>query len=131
MNICSYAVSISKKPKQYVIALNPNSKTYDNFCKDGEGVLQILSKDCKKYVSPFERNSGKNVNKLEKYKKDTLDYRNFPVLKSAIAVIKVKMIKQVALLESDHDIFVVEVLHWKYLNPEAEFLYRGDISKKK
>lgn len=53
MNICTYVVPISMKPKKYMIALDPNSKTYDNFCKDGEGVLQILSKSCKKYVNPF------------------------------------------------------------------------------
>lgn len=129
MNICSYAVPISMKPKKYMIALDPNSKTYDNFCKDWEGVLQVLSKDCKKYARPFEKKSWKNVNKLEKYKKDTQTFRDYPVLNQAIAVLKVKMVKQVAIAESDHDLFIVEVLHWKYLNPDAPFLYKSDIKK--
>ena len=127
MNICSYAVPISMQPKKYMIALDPNSKTYDNFCKDGEGVLQILSKNCKQYVVPFEKKSWKNINKLEKYKNDTQDFKGYPVLKDAIAVLKVRLVKQVAILESDHDLFIVEVLHWKYLNEDWEFLYRGDI----
>jgi flavin reductase (DIM6/NTAB) family NADH-FMN oxidoreductase RutF len=64
------------------------------------------------------------VNKLEKYKKDTQEYREYPVLKDATAVLKVKLVKQVAIVESDHDLFIVEVLHWKYLNEDLDFLYR-------
>ena len=127
MNICGYAIPVSMKPKKYMIALNPNSKTYDNFCKDGEGVLQVLSQSCKKYVQPFEKKSGKNVDKLEKYKDETVMYKWYPVLKDAIAVLVVKIEKQVSVVDSDHDMFLVDVLHWKYINPESEFLYNIDV----
>ncbi len=110
-----------------MIALDPNSKTYDNFCKDGWWVLQILSKESVKYVKPFEAKSWKNVNKLEKYKKETSIYKGYPVLDNAIAVLVVKMEKQVSILESDHDLFIVEVLHWKYIQSDADFLYTTDI----
>jgi len=130
MNICSHVAPISMKPKKYMIALDPNSKTYDNFCKDGGGALQVLSKDSMKYVDPFESKSGKNVNKLEKYKKETQKFKWYPILNNAVAVILVKMEKQISILESDHDLFIVEVLHWKYLNADSEFLYNLDILKK-
>lgn len=129
MNICSYVVPISKKPKKYMIALDPNSKTYDNFCKDWGGVLQVLSKDSIKYVKPFESKSGKNVNKLEKYKKETSDFKWYPVLHNAIVALVVRLEKQIGILESDHDLFVVEVLHWKYIESDADFLYTTDLKK--
>lgn len=129
MNICSYVVPISMKPRKYMIALDPNSKTYDNFCKDREWILQVLSRDSQKYVQAFEKKSGKNVNKLEKYKNETHTYKWYPILDNAVAVLFVKMVKQISMLESDHDLFIVEVLHWKYICPEREFLYNTDIKK--
>lgn len=127
MNICTYVVPISMKPKKYMIALDPNSKTYDNFCKDGTWILQILSKSCKKYVNPLWKKSGKNINKLEKYRKETITYKWFPVLNSVVAVLQVKLEKQISVVDSDHDLFIVDILHWKYINSDEDFLYTSDI----
>jgi len=43
MNICTYVVPISMKPKKYMIALDPTTKTYQNFLHSDHAVLQILS----------------------------------------------------------------------------------------
>ena len=44
MNICTYISAVSMKPKIYSIAIDFNTKTYDNLIASDRVVLQLLSK---------------------------------------------------------------------------------------
>jgi flavin reductase (DIM6/NTAB) family NADH-FMN oxidoreductase RutF len=129
MNICSYVTPISRKPKKYMIALTPESKTYDNLLLTGYWVLQILSWEDKKYIQKLWKKSWHNVSKLENISKELTEYKNFSVLKSASAAMFIKLSQRISIPEADHDIFIVEIESWTYLNMQSIFLTTQDIYK--
>lgn len=127
MNICTYVVPISMQPKKYMIALDPHTQTYKNFVSSHFAILQIFGKDCKKYVTPFGRKSGVNGNKLEKYKKELIEYKQYYILKKAAAYLYVQKKEHIKVSGADHELFIVDVLSFSYQHQESDFLTTKDI----
>ncbi len=63
MNICTYVTAISIKPKMYSIAIDYNTKTFENLENSSEAILQILSFDNMKLVRNLGKKSGYKLNK--------------------------------------------------------------------
>lgn len=122
MNICTYVVPVSMKPKKYMIALDPTTQTYTNFIKSEYAVLQILGEDCKKYVSTLWKKTGKDGDKLQKYAKELSSYKDFLVLSNVSVYIYVKKSQYIEVPDGDHHLFVVDVVSWRYAHPEKSFL---------
>lgn len=110
-----------------MIALYRGTKTYENFENSEYSILQILSKDCKKYIPAFGKKSGNNIHKLSKRQDEVFYYKWTPVLKNAVAYLYVKKQDFIKIQGSDHDLWIVDVIAWKYINPEKEFLTTEDI----
>lgn len=127
MNICTYVKPISMKPKKYMIALYKGTKTYENFATSDYAILQILAKDCKKYISAFGKKSWNTVDKLKKRQDEIFYYEWIPVLHSSAAYLYVKKQDFIKIPWSDHDLWIVDVISWKYLDTWKEFLSTDDI----
>ena len=63
MNITTYAMAVSMKPKRYVVALYHNTRSLENFRSSGKAVLQILTTDHIKLVRYLGKRSGFSVDK--------------------------------------------------------------------
>lgn len=127
MNICTYVIPVSLKPKLYTLALDRTTKTYDNFIDSEISILQILSKKCKKYVRTLWKTSGKHWDKLLKIQKSLWDYETFPILLDCVATLKLEKIQKLDISQWDHDVFLVKVLSYAYLNPDFNILTTDDI----
>lgn len=127
MNICTYVMPVSMKPKIYLIALDPKTKTYKNFINSERWVLQILSKNCKRYVKILWKTSGNNIDKLIKIQKYCTDYKWFPVLRESVVTLEIEKIRKLESPEWDHELFLVWVQSYTYLQPESSILTTDDI----
>jgi flavin reductase (DIM6/NTAB) family NADH-FMN oxidoreductase RutF len=127
MNICTYVVPISMHPKRYMIALDPTTKTYENFSKNTKALLQILSKDCRKYVKILGKSSGHNSDKCTKLKKSLSYIGGVPVLRESVASLEVEKIQEILQDTWDHHIFIVEVKRYVYLNSNLSILTTDDL----
>lgn len=127
MNICSYVVPISMKPKKYMIALDPNTKTYQNFKNTDTAILQILTKDCKKYVRILWKQTGYKVNKEQKLEQKLKTYKWQKVLRDAAVYLEVQKADHVVCSDADHELFIVDVVSWTYNRKDKDFLTTEDI----
>jgi len=122
MNICTYVVPVSMKPKKYMIAIDPTTHTYQNFLRSDHAVLQILADDCKKYVRTLWKQSGKNINKWDKLKWKLWNYKWFPVLSDASVYMHVKKVNHMHVPWADHELFIVDIESWTYNKANTQFL---------
>ena len=82
MNICTYVSVVNMNPRSYVIAIDYQTKTYENLTKsNNKVVLQALSINNMKLIKKLGKQSGKDINKeiflkknnyLTKWKKHTI-----------------------------------------------------------
>ncbi|CAM9590624.1 unnamed protein product, partial [Chrysoparadoxa australica] len=63
MNIVTYATPVSIEPSNWVISLYQTSLSYENFVREGKGVLQLLTKPQKSLVPLLGKSSGREVEK--------------------------------------------------------------------
>jgi flavin reductase (DIM6/NTAB) family NADH-FMN oxidoreductase RutF len=115
MNICTYVTPISMAPKLYSIAIYRNTKTLENCLHSQKAVLQILSKEQIQFVNTFGKKSGLNYNK-KKYldKKQVLTFwENQEVLKECAAYVLLEKVEVIDIEESDHILFIYNVLKSK------------------
>ena len=116
MHIITYVTAISMDPKRYVVGVYHNTKTLELVEQQREFVLQLLSEQQYNLVTLLGKQSGKNVNKLERLKKRKLleEWNGYPVLKDALAVLRLQIIHTFE--GGDHKGFLCEVTDWKNLN---------------
>ena len=131
MNICSYVLPISKNPRQYIVGLDYNSKTYSNIHKSKSAVLQLLSVENMDLINVLGKKSGNKYNKkkfLEK-KKLLSNFGEIQVLKHLCALIFIEKNSETK-TNGDHAIFVFNVKKTKTFRDD-NILSTGDLIKNK
>ena len=127
MNICTYVVPVSLKPKLYIISLDRESQTYKNFEYNKKWTLQILSKDCKRFVRPLWKASGKDKDKLTSITKYLTEKNTVPILKDIVASLELRYIQTLSQDAWDHELYLVEITSYRYHHPHKEILTTDDI----
>lgn len=126
MHICTYVSSVSMDPKRYMVALFEGTLTRANVEAGGEFVLQLLAEKQFNLVTLLGKLSGKRIDKMERLEKRSLiaAWKDFPVLKEALAYLHLKVISSVD--GGDHKCYICEVLSYQNKNEgkplELEFL---------
>ena len=96
MNICTYVSVVNMNPRSYVIAIDYQTKTYENLTKsNNKVVLQALSINNMKLIKKLGKQSGKDINKEIFLKKNnyfgianiTFPYRRFVPTKLVYSVL--------------------------------------------
>tara|TARA_B110000444_G_scaffold248522_1_gene272495 strand:- start:83 stop:469 length:387 start_codon:yes stop_codon:yes gene_type:complete len=122
---------ISKNPRQYIVGLDYNSKTYSNIHKSKSAVLQLLSVENMDLINVLGKKSGNKYNKkkfLEK-KKLLSNFGEIQVLKHLCALIFIEKNSETK-TNGDHAIFVFNVKKTKTFRDD-NILSTGDLIKNK
>jgi len=118
-NIMTYVSPVSMKPKVYVLALDPKTKTFLNFLSTGKGVLQMLSRKQTKHVSLLGKQSGAKTNKFKKLEEAQLlkTWKGFKCFQDANAWIEMECIDAFGQThDGDHELFLCKALSFKNLS---------------
>ena len=97
MHICTYVSAASMQPKRFMVALFKGSLTLELVEKNKHFVLQLLEEKQYRLVDLLGRKSGRDIDKialLEK-RKVTTDWKNFILLKDALAWMELKVISSI------------------------------------
>lgn len=108
MNIYDYVTPVSKKPRIYLIALENDSKTLKNIKETSFGLIQLLSKKDISYVRRLGYKSGHGLDKLNRIKCETKEYKGLTYLKSSLAFLYCKF--KVSEVSGDHTLVLGEVV---------------------
>ena len=127
MNICTYVTAVSRKPKQYVVAIDYDSLTFKNLDNNSACVLQILSSTQLTLIRKLGKTSGNRFNKMSwlEAKGELTTWNGNTVLKHASAYLQLKKLYQWN-TGSDHEIFCFEVEKLK-TNQEGNVLMFQDL----
>ncbi|MFZ9738133.1 MAG: flavin reductase family protein [Prochlorotrichaceae cyanobacterium] len=114
MNICTYVSPMTMEPKQYMIGLFHNTKTFENLKKSGEALLQILGTHQTRYINALGKKSGLTIDK-DTYLRKRVSFPKSPAhlayLKDCLAYVHLSV--KTWTPESDHDLVFCETLSWK------------------
>ena len=96
MNICTYVSVVNMNPRIYSIAIDYQTKTYENLINNSKKVvLQALSTNNIKLIRKLGKQSGKDINKEIFLKNNHLTkWKNHIVLENICFVIELEIIKQ-------------------------------------
>ena len=131
MNICTYVSVVNMNPRSYVIAIDYQTKTYENLTKsNNKVVLQALSINNMKLIKKLGKQSGKDINKEIFLKKNNYltKWKNHTILKKTCFVIELEIINSMINLR-DHCLFVFKVKSFK--NIDSNFLKTNDLIESK
>ena len=130
MNICTYVSAVSRKPKLYMIAIDPFSKTFENLGKSKVAILQILSKEQIQLVKILGKKSGFNFSKDAYLKKRNLinSWQDYSILRNCCAYLLLSKIDQ--RITGDHFLFTFEVLKSKTLREGNVLMFQDLINHK-
>lgn len=131
MNICTYVMAISMKPKQYAIAVYHGTKTLDLIEQAEECVLQLLSERNADLVRPLGKRSGRAYDKSNYLqKRDRLtEWKGRSVLRDINAAVALKKIGHVE-TGGDHALYYFEALTYSTFS-EADILTTDYLIEKK
>lgn len=120
MNICTYVMPVSMKPKKYAIALTPDCLTYDNIEQSSLCMLQLLNVSQAPLVRPLGKKSGYATNKDRYLRNKGLltTYKGFQVLSDCSALILLQFASKND-IGGDHVLLYFDVLHAKTLSHEV------------
>jgi len=104
MNICTYVTAVSRSPRLYMIALDPNTKTYENIMRTEISVLQLLNVDQLGIINLLGKRSGWQVNKQDKLERKELltTWKEHKVLRGVNALIELQFEEELQ-FQSDAD----------------------------
>ena len=113
MNICTYVTAISRQPKQYAIAIEYGTKTYEILNKGSVAVLQVLNQKHTPLVNILGKKSGLMMDKHEYLQKQgwLTKWKNHRVLKDANAYLLLDPIDQYN-TGSDHELFLFQARNY-------------------
>lgn len=126
MNICTYVMAVSRKPKLYAIALEHGSRTLHNLEENGLAVLQLLRQDHMSLVRPLGKRSGHDFDKIAYLRRQDLlgNWKGQKVLRDAAAYLLLEVCDQRR--TGDHELFTFSVRHSRTLS-ESEILMFHDL----
>jgi flavin reductase (DIM6/NTAB) family NADH-FMN oxidoreductase RutF len=130
MHICTYVSSVSMSPKRMMVALYHNTKTLDIVTKSPHFVLQLLSESQYNLIKLLGQTSGNTIDKMSRLKKRKIlsTWKNFTVLKDALAYIELKSINTID--GGDHTLHICDVISF-YNNLPGEPLTLNILRDKK
>ena len=130
MNICTYVSAVSMKPKIYSIAIDFNTKTYDNLIASDRVVLQLLSKKNISLVRTLGKKSGKKIDKHNYLKKKKLfSWKGYEVLEDVCALVELEKSEEIK-INGDHHIFLFDTVSYKSFS-DKDILTTKDLIEKK
>jgi flavin reductase (DIM6/NTAB) family NADH-FMN oxidoreductase RutF len=131
MNICTYVSAISIKPKMYSIAIDYNTKTFENLENSSEAILQILSFDNMKLVRNLGKKSGYKLNKNNYLMNNDLlrNWKGSEVLKNVCACLKLKK-KSSVTHHGDHAIYFFDVITYKTFSDHNILTFQDLVNNK-
>lgn len=131
MNIVTYATPVSIKPTQiWAISLYLNSLSYDNFLREGWGVLQQLNENHAEIIDLLGNNSGYMIDKMGELKGkgiilENIDFTlytqpsnklSLDIISDADFCLHLSQGENDSLNVGDHDVIFCDVI--KYLESE-------------
>ena len=130
MNICTYVSAVSMNPKLYMVALDYQTKTYDNLHQSKVAVLQILHEDHSSLVKLLGKKSGSKIDKAHKLQKQQLltDWQGHQVLKGACGYLLLNL-KDRSNIGGDHELFYFEVEKSTTKNDKGILMFQELIKK--
>lgn len=130
MNICTYVMANSMKPKQYTVAVYHGTHTLDNIKRDSQAVLQLLHQRQIDLVKPLGKRSGRDFNKslyLEK-KQLITTWRKHKVLKDVCAYVSLGLVHSLG-TQGDHELCVFEVLGSQTIQDRNILMFQDLVEK--
>ncbi len=111
MNICTYVTPVNKQPKLYVVAIDYNTKTYENLREEGKACLQVLSRNNMQLVRVLGKKSGFKIDKNKHLvdKDLILNWQGYSVLKNACAALGLEK-KHTVVELPDHALYLFKVI---------------------
>ena len=109
MNICTYVMPVSRKPKLYAVSIEYGSKTLANLEKEPVAVLQLLSGNHRPLIPALGQRSGVHYDKDEYLRSNDwiTVWNGHRVLKGAAALLQLRITDHQ--LAGDHVLFIFEV----------------------
>ena len=132
MNICTYVTPISLKPKKYLIAIDKQTKTFENILNgENKYALQILSQKNISIVKHLGKKSAHKFNKYYYLKRNKLikNFRDVEILNDVSCVLFLSYENQIK-TNNDHDLFLFNVSGFKTFS-NTDILYFNDLVIKK
>lgn len=126
MNICSYVVPISMKPKEFMVALYYNTQTYENVRATRRGCLQLLAHDQYNLVRPLGKVSARTKShKLKKlYATDAITtWHHWDVLRNVIGYVELEFY-DIQKTTTDHAIGYARMITYRMLRDDDVLMTR-------
>ncbi|MFN4286359.1 MAG: flavin reductase family protein [Lacibacter sp.] len=116
MHILTYVNAISMQPKRFVAGIYHGTKTLELVQASGRFVLQLLAQQQYNLVNLLGKQSGNNIDKIERLQKRNLlaGWNDYWILKDALAVMELQVVHRFD--AGDHEGFLCDVVRWKNLN---------------
>ena len=113
MNICSYVSAVSRKPKLYVVAIDPETFTYQLLKHSNKAVLQLLHSSQQTLVRTLGKKSGRTYDKMKFLEKKgaLIDWQEMPVLRNSCAWMSIEKLDECT--TGDHQLFTFKVNKYK------------------
>lgn len=130
MNICTYVMAVSRKPKLYAVSIEHESQTLDNLANGQIAVLQLLTHEQSNLIRPFGLKSGKKYDKEKWLENKGLltEWQGQKVLKDSAALLLLKKVNQVS--AGDHELFIFSVLKSKTIKDSGILMFQDLIEQK-
>ena len=130
MNICTYVSAISMQPKQYLVAIDPATKTMSNLELDGNAVLQLMHEDQAELVKPLGKKSGFKMDKQDWLEQKSIltNWKGKTVLKDCCAYLLLEKAGQFN-TQGDHELFCFNVIKSSTANDEGILTFQKLISE--
>jgi flavin reductase (DIM6/NTAB) family NADH-FMN oxidoreductase RutF len=118
MNICTYVIPVSRKPKLYAIAIYNDTQTLEHMLNSDTAVLQLLHSTQYSLVQLLGKKSGFQIDKCEILRKRKLLqlWHGFEVLKQVSALIELRKINHQQ--TGDHVLFTFEAIGFESFNEQ-------------
>jgi flavin reductase (DIM6/NTAB) family NADH-FMN oxidoreductase RutF len=115
MNICTYAIPVSMKPKLYIVAIYYNTRTLQNIERNQEFVLQLLSQDNASAITPLGRKSAMTSDKLPYITKHSTMIDGYAILSGCVGYLKLHVDTWLDSGKGDHRLALCSVVSSKTL----------------
>ncbi len=124
MNICTYVVPVSRKPKLYAVAVDPQSFTYSRLQSGGVAVLQLLGASQAELIRQLGKRSGGSFDKHRWLENRGLltRWRTRAVLSDAVAWLELSP-RHLA-TTGDHELFLCTVEASRSLREDGVLMFQ-------
>jgi flavin reductase (DIM6/NTAB) family NADH-FMN oxidoreductase RutF len=122
MNICTYAVPVSLKPKQFIVAVYNGTRTLTNVQANPEFLLQYLTRSQSRLVNLLGKKSGDRIDKMKRLSDEVAVYNGFHYLRKSMAFVHLRVLSWMP--AGDHDCALCEVVAYKNLNDSPPLTLR-------